>query len=147
MALKERIESDLKQAMRDRDAIARETLRMVLADLKNRRIELGKDLAEDDELAVLRRAVKTRQESVEQYGKAGRTDLADKETAEIRVLEGYLPRTLDEAQTRELVRDLVAELGISSKRDVGVLMKAIMARHKGEVEGKLVQKVASELLS
>lgn len=147
MALKERIESDLKQAMRDRDAIARETLRMVLADLKNRRIELGKDLAPDDELAVLRRAVKTRQDSVEQYGKAGRTDLADKETAEIRVLEGYLPRTLDEAQTRELVKDLASELGISSKKDVGVLMKAIMARHKGEVEGKLVQKVASEFLT
>jgi uncharacterized protein YqeY len=108
---------------------------------------LGQDLAEADELAVLRRAVKTRQDSVEQYGKAGRTDLADKEAAEIKVLEGYLPRTLDEAQTRELVTDLVAELGISSKKDVGVLMKAIMARHKGEVEGKLVQKVASELLS
>jgi uncharacterized protein YqeY len=83
VALKERIETDLKQAMRDRDALARETLRMVLADLKNKRIELGQDLAEADELAVLRRAVKTRQDSVEQYGKAGRTDLADKEAAEI----------------------------------------------------------------
>lgn len=147
MALREKIETDLKQAMRDKDAIARETLRMVLADLKNKRIELGQDLGPDEELAVLRRAVKTRQDSVEQYGKAGRTDLVDKESAEIRVLEGYLPRTLDEAQTRELVAALVAELGISSRKDVGVLMKAIMARHKGEVEGKLVNKVASELLS
>jgi hypothetical protein len=147
VALREQIETDLKQAMRDKDTLARETLRMVLADLKNKRIELGRDLDESDELGVLRRAVKTRQDSVEQYSKAGRTDLADKEAAEIRVLEGYLPRTLNEAQTRELVGDLVRELGISSKKDVGVLMKAIMARHKGEVEGKLVQKVASELLA
>ena len=146
MALQERIEVDLKQAMRDRNELARETLRMVLSDMKYKRIELGQDLEEADELAVLRRAVKTRQDSVEQYQNAGRDELASKERDEIAVLADYLPQTLSEEQTRELVRDLIGELNISSKKDMGALMKALMARHKGEVEGKVAQRVAAELL-
>lgn len=147
MSLKERIEADLKQAMRERDEVARETLRMVLADLKNKRIELGRDLAEEDEHGVLRRAAKTRQESVEQYEKAGRPDLADKERREIAVVQRYLPRTLDEAQTRAAVDAVIAELGLSSKKDLGALMKTLMARHKDQLDGKLVQRLAGERLS
>jgi len=147
MSLKDQVEADLKDAMRAKNELARDTLRMALADLKNKRIELGEDLDEATELAVLKRAVKTRIESAELYEKAAREDLAQKERAEIGVLEGYLPKTLSEEQTRELVKETIEELGLSSKKDMGALMKALMARHKSEVDGKTVQKVAGEFLS
>jgi hypothetical protein len=147
MSLWEQVETDLKVAMRAKDELARDTLRMVLADLKNKRIALGEDLDDNAELGVLKRAVKTRIESAEVYEKADRQDLAKKERAEIAVLEGYLPKMLSEDETRTLVEKTVAELGISSKKDMGSLMKALMARHKSEVDGKTVQKVAGEFLS
>lgn len=147
MSLWETIEADLKQAMRDKNVVARDTLRMVLADLKNKRIEVGEDLDDAAQLAVVKRAVKTRLESAEQYDKAGRDDLAAKERSEIEVVEGYLPKMMDEETTRALVRDVVEELGLQSKKDMGALMKTLMSRHKSELDGKTVQKVASEILS
>jgi uncharacterized protein YqeY len=147
MSLRARIEADLKEAMRAKDELARDTLRMALADLKNKRIELGRDLDLETELGVLRRGVKTRQESVEQFAQGGREDLATKERAEIAVLERYLPRSLSEDETRTIVRTLAAELGLRSKQDIGALMRAVMSRHKGEIDGKLVQKLAGEILA
>jgi uncharacterized protein len=147
MSVQAQIETDLKQAMRDRNEVARDTLRMVLNDLKKKQAELSKDdLTPDEEQAVLLRAVKTRQESIEQYDKAGRADLAAKERAEVAVVEAYLPRKMSEAQTRAVVGALIAELGLTSKKDVGLLMKPLMARYKAQVDGKLVQKIAGELL-
>ena len=96
---------------------------------------------------TLQTAAKTRQESIEQFSKAGRADLVAKETDELAIVRRYLPRLLSEDETRSVVQRLIAELSISSKKDVGVLMKAVMAKHKGEVDGKLVQKLASELLA
>lgn len=146
-ALKERIESDIKAAMLARDEIRRDTLRMVLSSIKNKRIELGKDLDDAAVLGVLSTAVKSRRDSAEQYEKAGRQELADKELAEIHVIEGYLPKQLGEDETRTIVEGLVQSLGIESKKDIGRLMKAVMAEHKGQVDGKLVQRLAGELLS
>ena len=146
MSVSEKIQADLKTAMREQDAIARDALRMALAALKNRRIELGKDLSEQEILAVLSKQVKTRQESYEQYEKAGRQDLADKEGTEIEVLRRYLPAELSEGEIREIVEEKIAELGISSKKELGQLMKAVLSEHKGRVNGKLVQRFASELL-
>ena len=156
MTLEQRLNDDVKQAMRDKNEVARDTLRMVLASLKNRVVELrterGSDagetaLTDDDVLAVLAKAVKSRKESVVEYEKAGREELAAKERAEIAVIEGYLPKQLDADETRNIVSGLIDELGISSKKDIGQLMKAVMAKHKGTIDGKLVQQVASELLS
>ena len=98
-------------------------------------------------LVVLAKAVKSRKESVTEYDKAGRTELADKERAEIEVIETYLPAQLSAEETRGIVQGLVTELGISSKKDMGQLMKALMAKYKGTVDGKLAQQAASEFLS
>lgn len=147
MSLQERIEADIKEAMRAKDAVRRDTLRMVLADLKNKRIELGEDLDEAAEVAVVKRAVGQRVEAADQYEKGGRADLVEKERAEIAVIEGYLPRMLSEDETRTLVQAVVEELGLASKKDMGALMKTVMARHRSELDGKLVQKVAAELLA
>lgn len=147
MTLYEKLQADVKQAMLARDEVARDTLRMLVAAVKKHELEGGKTITEELVMGVLQTAAKTRQESIEQFSKAGRTDLVTKEQAELAVVRRYLPQQLDEAQTRAAVTALIAELGISTKKDVGTLMKAAMARHKGVIDGKLVQRLAGELLS
>jgi uncharacterized protein len=147
MELRERLENDLKQAMRDRNEVARDTLRMLLAEIKNREIASGKDLSGDEALAVLQKAVKTRQESVEQFDRAGRADLVAREKAEIAVVQTYLPRSMSEAEIRVAVQAVLAETGVTSKKDLGVAIKAVMARHKGRIDGRLAQKILGELLA
>jgi uncharacterized protein YqeY len=147
MSLIEKLQQDVKQAMLARDEVARDTLRMLVAAVKKHELEGGKTITDELVMNTLQTAAKTRQESIEQFSKAGRADLVAKETAELAIVRRYLPRLLSEDETRSVVQRLIAELSISSKKDVGVLMKAVMAKHKGEVDGKLVQKLASELLA
>ena len=147
MSVFEEIREDLKEAMRGGDTVARDALRMVLAALQNRRIETGEDLSTEDALRVISQQVKTRQDSLEQYERAGREDLAAKERGEIDVLRRYLPEELSDERTREIVQENIAELGIESKRDLGRLMKTVLAEYKGRVSGKLVQQYANEILS
>ncbi len=146
MSLLPTLQSDLKEAMRAGDVVARETLRMMITALKNRRIELMADLSEAEELAVLTKQVKSREDSAAQYDAAGRGELAERERAEICVVRRYLPEQLSEDAVRELVARTIAETGATSKKDVGTVMKRIMAEHKGRVDGKLVQRFAGELL-
>lgn len=147
MSKLEQLNADLKAAMFAKDDVARGTLRMILADLKNRRIEVQRDLTDDDVIAVLQRGVKTRKDSFEQYQKGGREDLAAVEQAELDLLAKYLPQTLSEDDTRAIVAAKIAELGITSKRDLGQLMKAVLAEHGAAADGKLVSRLAGELLS
>jgi uncharacterized protein YqeY len=147
MKLLAKLQEDLKDAMRARDVTTKETLRMTIAALKNRRIETGEDLDEGTELQVLTKQVKSREDSVEQYEAADRKDLADKERAEIEVLRRYLPEQLSEDAVRTLVERVIADQGLTSKKEMGQVMKAIMAEHRGKVDGKLVQKLASESLA
>jgi len=146
VSLLEEIQKDLKEAMRGGDTVARDALRMALAAFKNRRIEKGSDLSEEEAMAVVAKEVKTRQESLETYEKAGREDLASKERGEIDVLRRYLPEELSDERTREIVQEKIETLGIRSKKDLGQLMKAVLEEYKGRVNGKLVQRFASELL-
>jgi uncharacterized protein YqeY len=145
-AIEERIQDDMKAAMRAGETLRRDTLRMVVAALKNRRIELGRDLDDQAVLGVLTSAVKTRQDSAEQYDSAGRPELAEKERAEIAVVQAYLPSQLSEDETRAVVEAAIAELGATTEQDLGKVMKAVMARHKGAVDGKTVQRLAAERL-
>jgi uncharacterized protein len=146
MSLSTRISEDLKKAMREQNAVARDTLRMVVAELKNTRIEIQRDLSDADELAVLGRCVKTRRDSVEQYQEHGRPELAEKELAEIAVIEGYLPEQMSEDEARAAVQEAITESGATSMKDMGLVMKALMARHKGLIDGKLAQQLVKDLL-
>ncbi len=146
MSLQAKLQEDLKVAMKSGDTVARETLRMAIAALKNKRIETGEDLAESDELQVLQKEVKKRQDSAEQYANANRPELAESEQAEMVVLQRYLPKALSEDEVRSIVQATITELGVSSKKEMGQVMKAVMAAHKGKVDGKLVQRLAGELL-
>lgn len=147
VALRETIDADLKRAMLDKDEVARDTLRAIKSELMNREIELGRDVDSAEELAVLKRAVKTRLESAEQYEAGSRKDLAERERAQIAIVERYLPKQLDEAATREAMLAIAKELGLSSKKEMGRLMKEINARFQGQVDGKTASKIAGEILS
>lgn len=146
MTLRQKLDADMKVAMKSGDTLTRDTLRMILGHLKKLDVDLGRDVTDEDVTGALMTAAKTRQQSIDEFSKAGREDLASKERAELEVVRRYLPKQLGEDETRALVQALVAELALTSKKDVGRLMKEAMARHKGAVDGKLVQKLASELL-
>ncbi|MEW6358412.1 MAG: GatB/YqeY domain-containing protein [Planctomycetota bacterium] len=143
----DKLREDMKAAMKAKEQIRLSAIRMVMSSIKTAQIEKGEDLAEGDILGIIQKAIKTRGESVEQYEKAGRTDLADKEKAEIAVLEGYLPQQMSEDDIRALVQKIIEEEGAQSKGDIGKVMRRIMAEHKGQVDGKLVNRIANELLS
>jgi uncharacterized protein YqeY len=139
-------EDDLKAAMKGGDKTRVATLRLLIAALKNERIQAGRELTADEIEAAVRRAVKQRKDSIEQYAKGGRQDLVDAEKAELAVLEGYLPKGLSESDLEAAIRDIVAEKGFSSAKDVGLVMKELMARHKGRVDGKRAQEMARQIL-
>ena len=140
MAIANRLLEDLKVAMRDKDVVARDTLRMIRNELSQKELELGRPLEDGDEIAVLARAVKTRQESIAQYEQGGRQDLVDKEKAEVAVIERYLPKAMSEEEAREAVAALVQELGASTKKDMGRVMKALRERYPGQIDGKQASK-------
>ena len=139
MSLLEQIDADLKKAMLERDDVTRDTLRMIKSELVT--------LDKPDELAVLSRAVKSRRDSIESYVQGGRHDLADKEQAEIEVIERYLPKQLSEREAREAIAGIIEELGLSSKKELGRVMKELKVRYPGQVDGKLASSIAAQLLS
>jgi hypothetical protein len=147
MALAEQIRADLTAAMKARDAAKTSTLRMLQAAIKNEQIEKGGELEDADVIAVLKRAAKQRNDSVEQYEKAGRQDLADKEKAELVVLEAYMPQQMSDDELEALVKTVIAAVGAESKKDTGKVMKEIMASHRDTVDGKKVQAVLGRLLA
>lgn len=147
MTLLAKLQADMKTAMKSGDTLTRDTLRLAITDLNKKSLDLARDLTPEEELAVLQKGVKTREESIAQYDGAGRKDLADKERAETGVLQRYLPKMLAEPETRAIVQGAIAKLGLTSKKDLGQVMKAVLAEHKGQVDGKLVQRLAGELLA
>lgn len=139
-------DNDLKSALKAGDKTKVATLRLLIAALKNEHIEKGRDLTPEEIEAALRRAVKQRKDSIEQYGRGGRQDLVDSEKAELAILEGYLPKGLTDEDLAAAIRAIVAEKGLSSGKDIGLLMKELMARHRGKVDGKRAQELARQIL-
>lgn len=140
------IESDLRQALKAGEKRRVATLRLLLSELQNERIRAGRDLSDDESEAVIRRAVKQRREAIDQYTRGGREDLARGETEELAILEAYLPAALTEPEVETAIRQIIQEKGFSSARDVGLVMKELMAAHRGRVEGKRAQEIARRLL-
>jgi len=144
--MEDRIQSDLKEAMKARDSIRVGTLRMLLAALKNRKIEKREELTEEECLAVVGKELKNRKEAAEQYA-GRRPELAEKELAEAAVLESYLPKQLSEDEIRALVRETIESTGASDPSDLGKVMGPIMGRVKGRADGSRVRQVVQEELS
>jgi uncharacterized protein len=143
---KERIASDLKEAMRARDQLRLDTLRSALSGFIYKRTESGHELSDADELEVVRRLVKQRGDSLAEFEKAGRTDLAAKERAEREILLAYLPAQRSAAEIREIVQSVLAELP-AEQRNAGAVMKVVMPQLRGLADGNLVRQIVSEELN
>jgi uncharacterized protein YqeY len=148
MSLKDKIVADMTAAMKAKDATRTSTLRMVKAAIMHREKEGAGELSDDDVLKLLRSQLKQRRDSVEHYQKANRPDLAEKETAEIAVIESYLPQAASAEEIEEAVKATVAETGASSMKDMGAVMKAVMAKLAGKnADGRMVSETVKRQLS
>ena len=147
MTLAEKIVADLTASMKAQDAARTSTLRMVKAAMMNRQIEKGGALDDEETSKLLRSLVKQRRDSIEQYEKAGRQELVDKESAEIDVIEGYLPKAATREEIEMIVAQAIAETQASSMKDMGKVMKAAQAALTGKnADGRLVSEVVKSKL-
>ncbi len=144
--MKERLRKDLTEAMKARQAARVSTLRLLLSQIKNEEIARGGALADPEVLALIQRGIKTRRESVEQFERGGRADLVGKESEEIAILEAYLPRQLSPEEVSRAAQEIISELGAQSKKDMGRVMKALMERHAGQVDGRQASAAVAALL-
>ena len=148
MTLQDKIQSHLADAMRSKDTLRLSVLRMMKSAVKNKEIDKMKALEEGEVIAVLNTLVKQRKDSVEQFRKGGREELAQKEEAEIKIIEEYLPAAASEEDIRRAVEEAVTETGASSMKDMGKAMKATMARLSGKsADGSRVSQLVKEKLS
>ena len=148
MSLREQVVKDLTTAMKAQDSNRTSTLRMVKAAMMNRQIEKGSELDDDEMQRLLRSLVKQRRDSIEQYEKAGRQELVDKERAEIEVIEIYLPQAASSQEIEQAVAAAIAETGANSMKDMGKVMKAAQAALAGKnADGKLVSEVVKAKLN
>lgn len=147
MTFLDRINEDLKAAMKSKDPDRLSTLRMVKTALKNREIDKMEALTDEEAIKVLQSLVKQRRDSIEQYQQAGRIELAEKEASEIKVIEEYLPAALDDAAIARVVEETIVETGASSMKEMGAVMKAVMAKLAGQtVDGKVVNQIVKSKL-
>ena len=147
MSVRERLEADMKDALRTRDGLRLATIRGARGAIRNKEIEVGSALDEDAMLRVIRTLVKQRDESIEQYRSAGREDLAAKESSEKAVLLGYLPAAPGEAEVERVVGEVIAETGAAGPKDMGRVMKPILERLGPAADGRVVSQVVRRLLA
>ncbi len=146
MSLREQIDLDLKRAMLEKNETARDALRVVKSELLLREVELGRPIEDAEAQAVLQKGVKQRKDAIDQFKAGGRLDLVEAEEKQLAVIAGYLPQALSEADTRAAIEALKAELGLSTKKDLGTLMKALKAKHP-TADPKLASQIAGSLLT
>lgn len=148
MSLLERLNNDMKQAMKNKEKDKLSVIRMIKATLQNEAIKLGKqELSEEEELTVLSREMKQRKDSLHEFDKAGRSDLVEKLQQEITVVEIYMPKQLSEEEIADIVKQAIVAVDATSKADMGKVMSAIMPKVKGKADGSLVNKLVQQHLS
>ena len=147
MSLKDRLQEDLTAAMRSRDSLRRDTLRLVANAAYNLEKRNQRPLTEEELLAVLTREVKTRRESVEAFRKGGREDLAAKEEAEIAIIAGYLPDALSDDEIQVLIGEAIAATGAMTARDLGKVMGWLSPRTRGRADGKRISELVAQALA
>lgn len=147
MGLREQISNDMKEAMKSKAMDKLNALRMVLAAFKNREIELRPNpITEDELIGVLKKLVKQRKESIEQYAAANRQDLVDNESKELKLIQTYLPAQMGRDQIEKIVSDVIAETGAKSQKEMGAVMKAVIARTSGAADNKIVSELVKAKL-
>jgi len=147
MNLKDQLMQDMKEAMKAKQADRLGTIRQLRSAIKNKEIELRQDLDDNGILSVISTAVKQRREAAQMYHDNNRPELASKEEIEMAVLQQYLPAQLSEAEVRDIVSAVIAEMGAVSIKDMGKVMPQVMAKTKGSADGKIVNQLVRELLA
>ncbi len=146
MGLREQIDSDVKEALKSGAKDKVSTLRMLNAALKNKQIDKRRQLTDDEVVETVRSLIKQRKDSIEQFAKGGRQDLVEKETAEVTVLEAYLPQQLSREEVEAMVRDAIAQTGAQGAKDMGKVMKALIPVIGGRADGRLVSELVKHAL-
>jgi len=146
MGLRDKIDADTKDALKSGAKDKLSTLRMLNAALKNKQIDKRRPLTEEEVIETVRSLIKQRKDSIEQFAKGGRQDLVDKETAEVAVLETYLPQQLAREEIEVMVRDAISQTGAQGAKDMGKVMKALIPMVGGRADGKLVSELVKNAL-
>lgn len=146
MALKAKVEADFKEALKARDLVRVDCLRLIKAGIKNKEIEVQKELDDGGILGVLSTLAKQRKESIEQFRQGGREDLVKKETRELGLIEAYMPQPLTEKELEFLTRAAIQEVGAAGPQDMGKVMKTLMPKVTGRADGKKVSEIVIGLL-
>jgi uncharacterized protein YqeY len=147
MSLKEKIAQQLAGATKAKDAVRMNTLRMLRASIKNREVELRAELEDKDILRVIGSQIKQRKESMRQFEEAGRTDLANKEGEELKILMSFMPEQISEETVKRAVIEIIEELDAKDMKDMGRVMKTAMAKFAGSADGKMVNEIVRKELS
>jgi len=147
MSLKQKLQDDLKQAIRDGDSNRKSTIRLALTAITNAEVQKRRELDEAETLAILSREAKQRRESVEEYRKAGRVDLVAQEEAELQILLSYMPAQMSRDEIVDRAREVIAEVGATSPAQMGSVMRRLMPALRGRADGRVVSEVVRELLS
>ena len=146
--LEEKILNDYKESMKAKDAIRSSTLSFLRSALSNAAIEKKKKKLDDsDVIAVIKKQIKTHQDSIEQFEKGGRVDLVEKETKELQILKSYLPPELPQEEIEKIIEEIVSETNASDMKDMGRVMKEVMAKIAGQADGKLISSLVKQRLS
>ena len=145
-AMYDTLMSDLKVAMKAHDMAAANAIRGVIAKAKDLTVNAGKEMSDEAVMQVIAKGVKQREESIAQFEAAGRAELAEGEKKEMALLKKYLPEQLSEEQVSALVKEVIAAVGATSKKDMGRVMKEVMARAKGQADGKVVSRLVGAAL-
>ncbi|MCM3040517.1 GatB/YqeY domain-containing protein [Paenibacillus motobuensis] len=146
MNLSERLNEDMKQAMKSQDKFKLSTIRMVRSTIKNLEIDLKRTLDDNEVLDILSREIKQRKDALQEFEKAGRDDLAASARAEVEIIAVYLPKQLTEEEIKVIVQQTIQETGASSKADMGKVMSALMPKVKGRADGKLINQAVQQSL-
>lgn len=148
MSLKDKINDDLKAAMIAKDTVRTETLRSIRAEiLKADKSGSDREMNEEEEIEMLSKQAKMRRESIEQFESAGRTDLVDKEKAQLEIIEAYLPEQMSQEDAEKVIDKIISDTGATEQKDFGKVMGAAMKELKGKVDGKVIQDIVKSRLS
>lgn len=145
--MREKLNADLKEAMKNKNVVLRDVIRLITTALKNAEIEKREPLTRDEELAILQKMAKQRRDSINAYEAGNREDLAQAEREEIKVIEAYLPEQMSEDEIRAMVRAAIERSGVTDVKEIGKVMGPLMGQLRGKADGALVQRIAREELS
>ncbi|MCX8084879.1 MAG: GatB/YqeY domain-containing protein [Calditerrivibrio sp.] len=147
MGLKEKINEDMKQYMKEKNQLALNAIRMIKSEIKNAEIAKIGELSEEEIIKVIQSSIKKRKDAIEQFKNAGREDLVQKETEELKYLEVYLPQPLTKEEVIQIIKDEIAKVDISDKKNFGIVMRSVMTKIQGRFDGKEVNNLVNDVIA